>query len=229
MSEVVDLLERPVYGLAQVDRLLALNSGTAKRWIEGYERSGTVYPPVVRVEPTGRDLVTWGEFVEVRLLKEYRDAGIPVNRMRPAIDALRAEFKTPYPLAMRAPFLTAAGRELVNRVEEAVGLARVLRLTVVRNGQAMMSDEVVDFVSSSEFDSEADDAFVRSLRPVTDIQQVTIDPLRQFGEPVVRSVPTEVIAEQLRAGESIEAIAELNDLTSEQVQAAVRFELVRSA
>ena len=38
MSETINLLERDVYGLSQVDRLLGLKGGTAKRWIEGYTR-----------------------------------------------------------------------------------------------------------------------------------------------------------------------------------------------
>jgi hypothetical protein len=84
-GDVVDLLERPTYSLVQVDRLLALHPGTARRWIEGYERRGKTYPPVVRMLPTGSEIVTWGEFVETRLLSEYRDKGVPMVRMRPAI------------------------------------------------------------------------------------------------------------------------------------------------
>ena len=74
MGEVVDLLERPLYGLPQVDRILGLRTGTAKRWIDGYHRGGKDYPPIVREEATGVDIATWGEFVETRLLAEYRDA-----------------------------------------------------------------------------------------------------------------------------------------------------------
>ena len=55
MGGVVDLLSRPVYGVGQVDRILGLRPGTARRWIDGYQRSGTSYPPVVREEPTGEE------------------------------------------------------------------------------------------------------------------------------------------------------------------------------
>src|ERR1700675_1890986 len=75
MGKVVDLLNRPTYGLAQVDRLLGLPGGTARRWIDGYERAGKRYPPVVRESSTGDAIATWGEFVETRLLSEYREAG----------------------------------------------------------------------------------------------------------------------------------------------------------
>ena len=52
-----------------------------------------------------------------------------------------------------------------------------------------------------------------------------IDPLRQTGQPVVRSVPTAVLAEGFRAGESVEVLAELYDLGVGQVLQAIRFEM----
>lgn len=43
--------------------------------------------------------MTWGEFAEVRLLSEYRRAGVPMVHMRPAVEMLRDELDVPYPLA----------------------------------------------------------------------------------------------------------------------------------
>jgi uncharacterized protein (DUF433 family) len=45
----------------------------------------------------------------------------------------------------------------------------------------------------------------------------------------VRSVRTEVIAEQVRAGETIDAIAELYELPRPAVEAALRYELIRKS
>jgi len=221
MATVIDLLERPVYSLVQVDRLLALHSGTARRWLEGYERRGKSYPPVVRVEPTGTEIVTWGEFVESRFLAEYRDKGVPVVRMRPAIELLRERFGTKYPLATARPF--AAGKELVLQVQEKVGLEKALLMVVVRSGQILLTPPVENFLQSVEFSVPMDGIAVR-LHPLTGNPVVVVDPLRQFGEPVVRSVPTKVIAEQFDAGDSIESIAELYDLSRHEVEAALRYE-----
>jgi hypothetical protein len=35
-ADVISLLDRPTYAFAQVDRLLGLHGGTARRWIDGY-------------------------------------------------------------------------------------------------------------------------------------------------------------------------------------------------
>ncbi len=110
VNVVTDLLERPVYAMAQVDGILGLPSGTARRWIDGYRRSGRAYPPVVREDSTDEDTVTWGEFVETRLLAEYRDAGVPMIHMRPAIEVLRAELNTTYPLASARTWLGVHGK-----------------------------------------------------------------------------------------------------------------------
>lgn len=225
-TSVSNLLDRPVYGLAQVDRLLGLTSGTARRWIDGYKRGGHRYDPVVRPEPTGEELVTWGEFVETRLLSEYRDAGVPVLRLRPAIERLREKFHPKYPLAHAKPYLDVAGKELVLEVQESVGLERELQIVVVRNDQIVLTKPAANFIRSAEFNPS--DQVVERLRPHADISEVLIDPLRQFGEPVVRSVRTEIIAEHIRAGESIDAIVDIYELPRPSVEAALRYELYRA-
>ncbi|MEI2702121.1 MAG: DUF433 domain-containing protein [Baekduia sp.] len=233
MPNVVHLAERPLYGFAQVDHLLGLPAGTASRWIEGYERAGKTYDPVIRPAPTGELIANWGEFVETRLLAEYRDAGVPVLNMRPAIERLREELQTPYPLASAQMWLHVEGKELVRAIEEKVGLERRLRLVEVRTGQMLgWSRSVESFLKSLEWsdgdDTSDGDPTVVRLRPESDIDQVVIDPLRGFGEPVVRGVRTEVIAELMRAGESTSGIADTYELDQASVEAALRFELRRA-
>lgn len=230
MPKVVDLLERPVYGLGQVDYILGLTPGTARRWIDGYRRGGRTYDPVVRAGTTGDDTVTWGEFVETRLLSEYRGAGVPLIRMRPAIERLREELDTPYPLASARAWLAVDGRELVRRVQEEVGLDRNLSLVVVRSGQAILdwSQQADDFRASAEWTGTGMDAQIRLLRPTADIREVVVDPLRSFGEPSVRGVRTDIIAELVRAGDPPDMIADLYELQRSTVDAAVRYELLRT-
>lgn len=223
MRAVLDLLERPLYGMSQVDRLLALPSGTARRWIDGYQRRGRFYDPVIRIEPSGSEIVTLGEFVETRFLAEYRTKGVPLVRMRPAIMELRKEFG-PYPLAHARPLVD--GKDLVLRVQESVGLDKALVLVVVRSGQLSLSEPAHQFVQSVEY-GEGTDRIVQRIHPLSGNTAVVVDPPRQFGEPVVRSVPTAVIAELFDAGDSMESIAELYELDRDDVEAAVRYEFER--
>lgn len=230
MGNVIELLDRPTYGLAQIDSLLGLQAGTARRWIDGYRRGGKLYEPVVREHSTGDELATWGEFIETRLLAEYRDAGVPMIRMRPAVEALRCELKSRYPLASARMWLRPEGRDLVRVVQEKVGLDSHLALVVVATGQMVAWSPRADrFRSAIEWTGENDDAEPRRLRPVAGINDVVVDPLLGFGEPVVRGVRTEIIRELVQAGESQDAIAEVYELPRESVEAAVRYELLRAA
>jgi uncharacterized protein (DUF433 family) len=216
------LLDQPVYDARQVDHLLNLPSGTATRWIDGYDRGGRHYEPVVREHTTGSEFVTWGEFVETKLLAGYRRGGAPMLLMRPAVVRLRERFQVKYPLAHVKPFL--AGKELLYQVQDEVGLPSPFRLVLARSDQLLLTPTSIGFLDTVETASDDDDLIVR-VRPLGLASPVVIDPQRQFGAPVVRSVPTEVIAEQFRAGDPAEMIAGLYELSTEQVEAALRYEL----
>ncbi|HVV77173.1 MAG TPA: DUF433 domain-containing protein [Mycobacteriales bacterium] len=178
-------LERPVYGMTEVDELLSLSSGTARRWIDGYERRGRHYDPVVRHESTDSDLVTWGEFVETRLLAQYRDAGVPMLRMRPVVEA--------------------------------------------GTGQYVLAPPARSFKRTVEFEDVDNLGVVTRIRPLGLKREVVIDPDRRSGAPVVRAVPTDVLAELIRAGEPIEWVAKQYDLTLDQVLDAWEYERSQAA
>lgn len=221
MEHMLDaLLDRAIYSYSDVDRLVGLHAGTSRRWLEGYERTGKFYDPVLRDEPTGGDIVTWGEMVEARLLAEFRTR-VPVQRLRPAIVRLRGEFGR-YPLAHARPFLDIEGRELVRVVQDEVGLERPLQFVVVRSGQTMLAEATERFNAAVEYDGDV----VGRLRPDPRTPEVVMDPTRSFGQPTIRNVRTDALAEDYRAGTSREELADLYDLTSAQVDAAIRFELI---
>ena len=215
------LLDRAIYSYRDVDRLVGLHSGTARRWLDGYRRAGRFYDPVLREEPTGSEDVTWGEMVEAGLLAEFRSRKVPVQRLRPAIKRLRTEFGR-YPLAHARTLLDVEGRELVRVVQEEVGLERQLQLVVVRNGQLVLADPAQRFHTAVEYD----DDIVSRFRPDARTPDVVMDPSRAFGQPAIRSVRTDSLAEDFRAGTSREDLADLYDLTAEQVDEAIRFELI---
>jgi hypothetical protein len=101
-----------VYLYSEVDRLVGLRPGTARRWINGYRRGGRFYQPILRVASKETERVTWGEFVETRVLAEYRDRDIPTSRLRSAVQELRDMFRVSYPLAYLRPYLAAERGDL---------------------------------------------------------------------------------------------------------------------
>src|SRR5882762_8804454 len=91
VEQTLAVLDRPLYTIPEAGRLLRIPAPKLRRWLEGYRRGESRYPPVIRTDPTGSEGVTWPEFVEAGLLAEYRTK-VPLQRMRPLIDELRREF-----------------------------------------------------------------------------------------------------------------------------------------
>lgn len=217
----VSILERPVYGVAEAAGLLGLRSDRARAWLDGYAREGVRYPPVIRTEHTGDEIVTWGEFVELGYLREYRRKGVPLQRLRPVIEELRREFGTPYPLATAKPYVY--DKELVLRLQEKADLPPAIAI-VIRSGQEIfMTPETQRFFNKVDFESGTGGAALR-LRPAGKASPVVIDPLIRFGRPAVRGVATERLWELHDAGEPLQEIAEGYDLDLEAVRAAVSYE-----
>lgn len=73
------------------------------------------------MEPAGKRSVTWAEFVEAALLREYRRRhDVPMAELRAFVDLLRDRFNVPYPLADQRPFV--AGQRLVMEAQDDSGL-----------------------------------------------------------------------------------------------------------
>ena len=215
------MLDRPVYGVCEAAAVLGVRPAWARRWLDGDARLGVGYPPVIRPEPTGDETVTWGEFVELSYLREYRRRGVPLQRLRPVMDELRREFDTAYPLATARPYL--GDKELVLEIQESVGIPQAIA-SVIRSGkQLLLADGARRFVRKVEFDASDPGEAIR-VRPAGPGSPVVIEPLVRFGRPSVDGVGTERLWELFDAGETIAAIAARYDLPEASIRAAVAYE-----
>lgn len=221
------LLSRRLYSFGEAARLLGLNASKLRRWVDGAVVAGRRYEPVIRAASTGEPLLSWGEFVEAGFLREYRARGVSLQQLRPTISALRLRFDTEYPFATHPPFI-GEGRRLVLEVQQETGIDERLYVVVSRGvGQYVLSPVAEAFLDKVEFDPQWEIA--RRMRPLGASSPVVIDPERSFGQPTVRGVRTETIAELFLANESVSDIAEGYDLTEIEVQAALRWELTDRA
>jgi uncharacterized protein (DUF433 family) len=212
-------LERPTYSLSEASRLLRVPTSTLRWWLEGRRN----YPPVLRLEPTGSTDVTWGEFVEAGLLREYRDRDVPLQRLRPVIEILRERFEIPYPLAHFRPFV-GVGRQLLFEAQQVTGLPAELGIVLeLVGGQMVLDSRVEAFLHRIDF-SDDEVQFAERIHPDGRTSPVVIDPTRSFGSPTLRGIRTDALAELVEAGEPPELIAEEYGLTPEELKAALAYE-----
>ncbi len=218
----VSVLERSVYGVGEAAGYLGLRPDRVRSWLDGYDRAGIKYAPVVRDVHTGSEVVAWGEFVELGYLREYRRKGVPLQKLRPVIEVLRREFDTPYPLATAHPFVL--GKDLVLELQEKNDVPSSIAI-VVRSGQTIaLTPEARRFFQKVEFDAAASGGAARRLFPAGPASPVVIDPLVRFGRPNVGGAATERLWELYDAGESVDEIVEGYDLAAESVRAAIAYE-----
>jgi len=223
-AQVISLLDRPTYTYPQVDRLLELSKGTANRWLNGYRRTGKNYEPILRTERSATRWVTWGEFVETRLLANYRDVDeIPTLRMRKAVEFLRAELGVEYPLARGALYLQPFGRELLVKAQAMAELSDEF-VVVTATNQVTLAPWVHQLVEIADTgDNDLQD--VMRLRVDTEFPDVHFDPRRRGGQPTVgeSNVLAATVAEFVSAGEPEAEVGNWYHLTPKQVDQAIRY------
>ena len=217
----VTVLDREMYTEAAAARLLGVAQGTLNYWLEGGKRRGKVYRPVIRVEPRGdRAAVTWAEFIEAGLLREYRRThNVPMAELRAFIDLVRDRYGTPYPLADRRPFVS--GRELLSLAQDQSGLAPEFCLVAEVRGQYVLTSPADSFVRRVTWEGHT----AAEWRPHDDpLSPVRMNPDVRFGRPAVQGVSTEAMWEHEQAGESAEEIAEEFDVPADRVRWALAYE-----
>jgi uncharacterized protein (DUF433 family) len=223
-----EILGRQMYGVAEAARLLRIESAKLRRWLNGAVIQGREYPPVIRVERSGSDVLTWAEFIEAGFLREYRDRSVPLQRLRPFIDALRVETEVEHPLAYFQPAVDESKRELVLKAQQDVALEDQLVL-VRRAGpgwQLQWAEPVLRFLDKVEFNPLG---VAERMHPLGKARPVRLDPEVQFGIPQIRGLRTEAIAEAFAEVGDASRVAKEWNLDESEVQAALQWELVTAA
>jgi uncharacterized protein (DUF433 family) len=217
----VGVLDREMFSEAEAARLLRVPQSTLHYWLDGGDYRGKSYKPVVRVEPRGNRVVTWAEFVEAGLLREYRRTHrVPMAELRAFIDLLRERYQVPYPLAHRKPFISE-GRQLVLEAQDESGLAAEYCLVAVTRGQLILTPPAEAFVERVTWDGD----WPAEWRPHDDpASPVRMAPNIRFGRPNVKGISTEVLWEHFDAGEDLDEVAQAFDLQTTDVRWALAYE-----
>lgn len=217
----ISVLDREMYSEAEAARLLRVAQSTLHYWLDGGVRRGRRYEPIIRLEPREARVVTWAEFIEAGLLRQYRrEHRVPMAELRTFIDTLREQFGVPYPLAHQKPFV-AVGRQLVMEAQDDAGLDAEYCLVAVARDQLILTSASQSFVDRVRWDEE----LAAAWRPHDDPESpVRMEPLRRFGRPSIHGISTEVIWEHAEAGESAEETAGTFGLTVRDVRWALAYE-----
>jgi uncharacterized protein (DUF433 family) len=214
-----------MYTEAEAARLLGVAQSTLHYWLEGGERRGKDYRPIIREASRGLRVVTWAEFVEAGLLREYRRTHqVPMAELRKFVDLLRVSFGVPYPLADRRPYVS--GRQLILDAQSAAGLGADFCLVAVANDQLLLTPASQAFFERVDWEGETPTGWRPDANPKSPVR---VTPKIRFGRPSIKGISTEIIWEQEDSGEGIDTIAEVYELTEADVHWALAYENSRRA
>jgi uncharacterized protein (DUF433 family) len=232
MASTVDRFELPLYTVAEAARYLGVPTSTFASWAHGYVRRGDGRRPVsgrpvvtaLATRPRGEASVPFIGLAEGLVLAAIRRAGVPLQRIRPALLRLSQEFGLEHVLASR--YLYTDGAEVLYDYAQREGdtpeARSARRLVVVRNGQCMFNDVVEEYLHRIEFGTD-DYAQVITL-PRYRGGAVVVDPRRGFGQPtfVRGGARVEDVISAFRAGEPLEVLAQEYGVPRSELEDAVR-------
>jgi uncharacterized protein (DUF433 family) len=236
---VPDRFTAPLYTLAEASQFLGVTNSTFSSWARGYRKHRTAAADVVgapilttvaRAPGARGPMVPFVGLAEGLVLAGMRRAGVPLQRIRPALTELERQFSVANALASQR--LYTDGAEVLYDFADSADdeTASALRhLVVVRNGQRVFVEVMAQYLQRIDFDS---DGWARMLRlPGYEVADIIVDPSRGFGQPIFERGGARVqdALEMFRAGEALAVVAEEYRVPLEQLEDAVRVAMPHAA
>ena len=227
----LDRFSSPLYTVTEAARYLDVPASTLASWAKGYRRAGkgrpevTGAPVLTTVTSRGRGpVIPFVGLAEGLVLTAMRRAGVPLQRIRPALTRLDEELGLQHALASRR--LYTDGAEVLydyGETGEDEDAARAAReLVVVRSDQRMFNEVVEAYLRRLEF---ADDGYVQLIRlPAYEVAEIVVDPARGFGQPIFArgGARLEDALALFRAGEPLDVVAQEYGVPRAELEDAVR-------
>jgi uncharacterized protein (DUF433 family) len=145
-------------------------------------------------------------FAEAFVLSAFRKAGVPLQRIRPAVEVLSREIGIEHALASQHLYTDGAEVLFDYANERADGY--LFELVVVRTGQRQFSELVREYLQRISYGTDGWAAQVRL--PAYGRAEVVVDPEVAFGLPIVvdGGARVEDLVDRFLAGDDIGAIAD---------------------
>ncbi|WP_420435479.1 DUF433 domain-containing protein [Candidatus Poriferisocius sp.] len=229
----------PLYTIGEAARILDVPTSTLASWAKGYvrrfiDRSDVTGDPVLTYLPTKTfrgPTIPFIGLAEGLVLAAIRRSGVPMQRVRPALDELQRQMGVDHALASKR--LYTDGAELLfdyaEQNQEAGRGPRTGDLVVVRNGQRVFAEIIEQYLKLIRYGSDGYASIIQV--PAYREAEVVADPGRSFGSPVFKRGGARVsdVLERFWAGESLSELSEEFGVPPHQLEDVVRATSRRAA
>jgi uncharacterized protein (DUF433 family) len=210
-------LSRAIFTLPEAAGYLDVPKSTIHAWARP-----AAGKPLITVFPRrgAQATVPFIGFAEAYVLTVFRCAGVPLQQIRPAVDALSRNIGLEHALASKR--LYTDGAEVLYDYANERNEDDLLELVVVRTGQHQFSEIVRDYLKRITYGSDGWATRVRL--PSYQRAEVVVDPTMAFGLPLVvhGGARVEDLVDRFVAGDSVADIAYDFDVPPEEVEDVIR-------
>jgi uncharacterized protein (DUF433 family) len=210
-------VSRRLFTVAEAAGWITVPRSTFHGWVHGYPPRGHEHPPTGRRAVVGSPIVLslgagrghpavpFVGLVEGLVLNAFRRTGLPLQRIRPALDRLDQELGLRHALA--SDRLTTDGVEVLYDYGAALDPGGIGELVTVRSGQRVFAPVVRDCLRRIRY--AADHWAERVELPGYAVATVVVDPRVAHGRPVLEParIPVEDVLHRWIAGDSLAELA----------------------
>lgn len=218
--------EQSAYSITEASRYLSIPTATLRSWVAGrkYPTDSGIkfFSPLILLPDDARAGLSFVNLVEAHVLDAIRrHHQVPLSKIRDAIHYLQKHFSSKHPLAEQR-FQTDGIDLFIDKFGKLIN--------VTQSGQIALRELLKAHLHRVEHN--ANGAAVRLYpftrkRDLSEPKVIVIDPHISYGRPVLvgTGIPTAIVAERYKAGESIDELAEDYGRSRNEIEEAIRCEL----
>jgi uncharacterized protein (DUF433 family) len=216
-----ELTRSGIYTFAEAALLIGAPEQRIRAWIKGWPRRSA--PAMVQNDLGIVDshiAFSFANLMELRFIAFFAKE-VPLNTIRDIMDEVRAQIRTRHPFATKTVFHTD-GKKIIAEAARRSGASSLFDL---KSKNFEMGGVVYQSLKKDVIYDPHGDA--RAWFPRRGIApNVIIHPRIAFGRPTLRDegIPTETIADAVKAEGSIDKVAALFEISKHRVKEAVAFE-----
>lgn len=224
--------EIPLYTVGAAARIVDVHHATLSTWTRSYRRGGangrsTLTDPIITrlcPERPRYPCIPFIGLAEALVLAAVRRSGVPMQRIRPALKVLEQEIGLKHALASRSLY-TDGAELLYDYADKQSSMGEsdlVMQLVVVRSGQRVFKEAVMEYLSRIEY---ASDGYAARIRvPAYTKAEVVADPEMSYGSPIFARGGCRVddVLHRFWAGESIKSLEREFGVPFDELEDVVR-------
>ncbi len=191
-----------------------MNAATLETWAHGYERRPSERPvvkqgPIITSVPVVGDhrSIPFVGLVEATVVQAFRRTGLPMQRIRRALELLAHQGELEHALASSLLFSDGANVLYDYARREGDKQLGLLTLAVVDTGQRVFHEVIQQYLTRIGF---GDQWATELVVPVTDRPLLRVRPSVADGDPIFLNggAPLSAVRSRAQAGEPIKSIAD---------------------